>query len=79
MFAPSQNIRLDIDALSGILGSISIACWLVVFTPQILENFRRSSADGLSLAFIIVWLSGDVCNVLGAILQVSVVQGVAGG
>ena len=49
--------------------SISIACWVVVFTPQIFENFRRSSADGLSLVFIIIWLLGDVFNILGAVLQ----------
>ena len=41
----------------------------MVFTPQILENFRRRSADGLSLLFIIVWLLGDVFNILGAVLQ----------
>lgn len=51
------------------LRSISIACWIVVFTPQILENFRRHSATGLSLLFIIVWLLGDIFNILGAILQ----------
>lgn len=40
-----------------------------MFTPQILENFRRHSASGLSLLFIIVWLLGDVFNIIGAILQ----------
>lgn len=49
--------------------SISIACWIVVFTPQIVENFRRSSADGLSLVFLVTWLLGDVFNILGAVLQ----------
>lgn len=49
--------------------SISIACWVFVFSPQILENFRRHSADGLSLIFIIVWLLGDIFNILGAVLQ----------
>ena len=49
--------------------SISIACWVVVFSPQIIENFRRSSADGLSLTFVITWLVGDVFNILGAVLQ----------
>lgn len=49
--------------------SISIAAWVVVFSPQILENFRRGSADGLSLQFIIVWLLGDVFNILGAVFQ----------
>lgn len=42
---------------------------MVVYSPQIIENFRRSSADGLSLAFLITWLLGDISNVLGAILQ----------
>ena len=41
----------------------------MVFSPQIIENFRRQSADGLSIVFIIIWLAGDVFNILGAILQ----------
>ncbi|KZF20254.1 PQ-loop-domain-containing protein [Xylona heveae TC161] len=69
MFPPSQGINLDIEALSGICGSVSIACWVVVFSPQIVENFRRGSTEGLSLLFIIVWLAGDVFNILGAVLQ----------
>ncbi|KAL5336331.1 PQ loop repeat-domain-containing protein [Aspergillus crustosus] len=66
---PSQNLNIDLEALSGICGSISIACWVVVFSPQIIENFRRGSADGLSLLFLIVWLAGDVFNILGAVMQ----------
>ncbi|OCK82117.1 PQ-loop-domain-containing protein [Lepidopterella palustris CBS 459.81] len=69
MFPPSQGLSLDIDAISGICGSISIACWIVVFSPQIIENFRRDSAEGLSVLFIAVWLAGDVFNILGAVLQ----------
>jgi len=69
MFPPSPASSLDIEALSGICGSISIACWVVVFSPQIIENFRRGSADGLSLVFLIVWLAGDVFNILGAVMQ----------
>lgn len=49
--------------------SVSIACWLVVFTPQIVENFKRGSAEGLSLTFLILWLLGDIFNVLGGIMQ----------
>ncbi|KAI9762385.1 MAG: hypothetical protein M1835_008041 [Candelina submexicana] len=69
MYPPAHGINLNIDALSGICGSISIACWVVVFSPQIIENLRRGSAEGLSLQFIIVWLAGDVFNILGAVLQ----------
>ena len=69
MFPPQQSTSIDLAALSGICGSISIACWVVVFSPQIIENFRRSSAEGLSVTFLIIWLAGDVFNILGAILQ----------
>ncbi|KXT00362.1 hypothetical protein AC578_5859 [Pseudocercospora eumusae] len=69
MFPPSRSYSVDIEAISGICGSISIACWVVVFSPQIIENFRKSSAEGLSVEFIIIWLAGDVFNILGAVLQ----------
>ncbi|ROT35848.1 PQ-loop-domain-containing protein [Sodiomyces alkalinus F11] len=69
MAPPTEPLNLDVEAISGICGSISIACWVVVFSPQILENFRRGNADGLSLQFIIVWLVGDVFNILGAVMQ----------
>ncbi|KAK3944586.1 vacuolar amino acid transporter YPQ3-like protein 2 [Diplogelasinospora grovesii] len=66
---PTEPLNLDVEAISGICGSISIACWVVVFSPQIFENFRRGSAEGLSIQFIIVWLLGDLFNILGAVLQ----------
>ncbi|KFY75920.1 hypothetical protein V498_09845 [Pseudogymnoascus sp. VKM F-4517 (FW-2822)] len=69
MVPPSQSLNLDAEAISGILGSISIACWVTVFTPQILENFRRGSAESLSIEFIVIWSLGDLFNVFGGILQ----------
>ena len=35
--------------------------------PQLLENYQLGSADGVSLAFIIVWFIGDLANFFGAI------------
>ncbi|EMC93755.1 hypothetical protein BAUCODRAFT_206168 [Baudoinia panamericana UAMH 10762] len=69
MALSTVSYDLDVEAISGICGSISIACWVVVFSPQIIENFRRSSAEGLSVEFVIIWLLGDVFNILGAVLQ----------
>ena len=69
MYPPPQGFDLDIEALSGICGSVSIACWVVVFSPQIIENFHRRSAEGLSVVFLVTWLVGDVFNILGAVLQ----------
>lgn len=66
---PPPPIIIDAQAISGITGSISIACWIIVFAPQIYENFKRKSSDGLSLTFVVLWLAGDVFNVLGSVLQ----------
>lgn len=67
--APPPPIIIDAYQVSQLTGSISLACWIIVFAPQIYENFRRKSAEGLSLMFVILWLAGDVFNVLGSILQ----------
>lgn len=69
MAPPTAPLNLDVEAISGICGSISIACWVVVFSPQILQNFQRGSTEGLSIHFLIVWLLGDVFNILGAVIQ----------
>lgn len=69
MFFQSVGHSLDLEAISGICGSVSIVCWVVVFSPQIIENFRKSSSDGLSIEFVLIWLAGDVFNILGAVLQ----------
>ncbi|GAV52269.1 hypothetical protein ZYGR_0AG02600 [Zygosaccharomyces rouxii] len=62
-------IEWNSENISGIAGSISIACWVIVFVPQIYENFHRKSAEGLSLMFVVLWLAGDVFNLVGAMLQ----------
>ncbi|OAA58757.1 PQ loop repeat protein [Cordyceps fumosorosea ARSEF 2679] len=69
MAPPTSTFHLDVEAISGICGSISIACWVVVFSPQIIQNFQRGNVDALSIQFIIVWLLGDVFNIIGAVMQ----------
>ena len=39
---------------------------IIVYSPQIIENYQLQSGEGLSLLFIYVWLLGDVCNLVGA-------------
>lgn len=55
------------EALSGIFGSISLACWIFLLVPQLIENYRNGSAEAISLAFIFVWFIGDICNLAGAL------------
>jgi hypothetical protein len=61
-------MRLDPNHLSGTFGWVSIACWVVVYSPQIYENYSLQSGEGLSVLFVLVWLIGDICNLLGAVL-----------
>lgn len=33
------------------------------------KQFRRQSSDGLSFTFVVLWLAGDIFNVIGSIMQ----------
>ena len=55
------------EALSTLLGSISLACWVVLLLPQIVENYANRSASAVSLPFLLLWSAGDICNLIGAV------------
>ncbi|EGD96846.1 vacuolar membrane PQ loop repeat protein [Trichophyton tonsurans CBS 112818] len=55
------------EAASGILGSISLACWIFLLVPQLMENYKNGSAKAVSFAFILVWFIGDIANLIGAL------------
>ncbi|QUC20078.1 uncharacterized protein UV8b_04319 [Ustilaginoidea virens] len=55
------------QALSGIFGSVSLTAWICLLLPQLIANYKAKNADGLSMAFLLVWLLGDVCNLVGAL------------
>ncbi|KAI0087823.1 PQ-loop-domain-containing protein [Irpex rosettiformis] len=56
------------EALSGILGWMSIACWIVVYSPQLVENYQLKSGEGISILFVYIWAAGDIANLFGAVL-----------
>ncbi|KAJ1950481.1 PQ loop repeat-containing protein 2, partial [Dispira parvispora] len=57
-----------VQTLSQVCGVISVSCWLCALTPQIYLNWRRKSAESLSVGFIFIWLSGDITNLVGCFL-----------
>ncbi|CAK7219411.1 hypothetical protein SEUCBS140593_003881 [Sporothrix eucalyptigena] len=61
---PEPTVR---DALSGIFGSVSLTAWICLLMPQLIQNYKSQSAEGLSMAFLFVWLLGDVTNLSGAL------------
>ncbi|KAL7747766.1 putative vacuolar membrane transporter for cationic amino acids [Sorochytrium milnesiophthora] len=56
------------DAASTLCGYVSIACWIVVFTPQLYENWKYKSGAALSLPFLFIWLLGDIFSIIGVVL-----------
>lgn len=70
MFATALSHAVSLtpqEALSGVFGSISLASWIFLLVPQLIENYKSGSADGISLAFLIVWFIGDITNLAGAL------------
>ncbi|KDN70431.1 hypothetical protein CSUB01_08765 [Colletotrichum sublineola] len=63
--APLTRTLISRDDASEILGSISMAAFLCLLLPQLAANYRLKSADSLSMAFLFIWLLGDVTNLLG--------------
>lgn len=45
-----------------------MAFWLFAQIPQVLENYRNSSVDGIAFGFLAFWIFGDVSNLLGCLL-----------
>ncbi|KAI1392393.1 PQ-loop-domain-containing protein [Hypoxylon trugodes] len=56
------------EMLSGIFGSISLTAWICLLLPQLITNYKAKSAEGLSMAFLAVWLFGDIANLSGALV-----------
>ncbi|KAI8882756.1 PQ-loop-domain-containing protein [Backusella circina FSU 941] len=60
---------MDRNSLSLLTGYLSVVCWLIVFTPQFIENYKRKSGESLSMTFLVIWLAGDIFNLLGVVMQ----------
>lgn len=56
------------EELANLSGSLSLACWTTILLPQLIEQWRRKSSDGLSIPFLLLWLFGDLCNLGGSVL-----------
>lgn len=50
------------------VGVASLMLWIVLPIPQIIENFKNKKADGISIYLLLLWLFGDMCNLVGSIL-----------
>ncbi|ONM31193.1 PQ-loop repeat family protein / transmembrane family protein [Zea mays] len=51
------------------LGLISVISWGFAEVPQIMTNYRQKSTEGLSVAFLMTWIVGDLFNLVGCFLE----------
>lgn len=57
------------DMASVILGLLSIVCFMVSSLPQYYSSCKTGNMDSaLSIWFLLLWLGGDSCNLVGSFL-----------
>ncbi|XP_072536922.1 lysosomal amino acid transporter 1 homolog [Salminus brasiliensis] len=57
------------DMASVILGLLSIVCFMVSSFPQYYKSCKTGNMDSaLSIWFLLLWLAGDSCNLIGSFL-----------
>lgn len=58
-------IEISQETISTFVGYCSIVAWLFAQAPQLLENYKNGSVEGLALPFLVSWLFGDLTNLIG--------------
>ncbi|GJN37902.1 hypothetical protein PR202_gb26902 [Eleusine coracana subsp. coracana] len=62
------------DGVALTLGLLSVISWGVAEVPQIITNYRQKSTEGLSIAFLMTWIVGDLFNLVGCFLEPATLQ-----
>lgn len=57
------------DGAALALGLLSVISWGIAEVPQIITNYRQKSTEGLSIAFLMTWIVGDLFNLVGCFLE----------
>uniref|UniRef100_A0A0N5AXW7 Na_Ca_ex domain-containing protein n=1 Tax=Syphacia muris TaxID=451379 RepID=A0A0N5AXW7_9BILA len=64
----SDCVDTNLKLMGFVIGFISLILWLLPLIPQLIQHYRRKRCEGLSVFFLLFWIVGDTCNMLGAIL-----------
>ncbi|BFU20739.1 PQ loop repeat protein [Entamoeba histolytica HM-1:IMSS-B] len=56
-----------LDVTSYIFGLINIGFWMCAQFPQLYKTFKTKKPESLSITFLVMWLGGDITNLLGCI------------
>jgi len=63
-----QCLYSNSDTISYILGLASLLTSMISLFPQIIKNFVWKSTSSLSIGLFIIWMVGDVSNLIGCLL-----------
>ncbi|GAA5879023.1 hypothetical protein JCM16303_001271 [Sporobolomyces ruberrimus] len=55
--------------LANTVGWMSLMAWILVYSDPIILCFKQKSGEGLSVIFLLIWLVGDLTNLLGSLWQ----------
>ncbi|KAK0408394.1 hypothetical protein QR680_003930 [Steinernema hermaphroditum] len=61
-------VDTNVKLIGFIVGFVSLILWLLPTIPQLYQNYRLKQCDGLSIAFLMFWLFGDISNMAGSVL-----------
>lgn len=64
----------DISYLSGMFSTLSCTSWIFAQLPQIIENYKNKSAEGISPTFLLLWFMGDFLSFTSCLLNDVVLQ-----
>ncbi|KAL9654971.1 hypothetical protein ABK040_008760 [Willaertia magna] len=64
-----QCIYSPLQQASFYLGLFSFLCWVIALVPQLIKNYYKREAKGLSVLLLIQWMIGDASNFLGTLLS----------
>lgn len=50
------------------IGYAAAFCFVVCGLPQLVETFKKKTAEGLSLSFLLLWLAGEILMLIYIVL-----------
>lgn len=63
----------SISFISTTFSTTSCISWIFAQLPQILENYRNKSAEGISPSFLILWFMGDFLSFTSCLVNIDIV------
>ncbi|KAK6204727.1 PQ loop repeat-domain-containing protein [Scheffersomyces amazonensis] len=64
----------EISTISSFFSVVSCLSWICAQIPQIFENYKNKSADGISPTFLFLWFMGDFLSFTSCLLNDSVLN-----